>query len=136
MDRQLQAVDQVLKALADPTRVRIVGLLAGGEICVCHIHDTLKIPQSKASRHLAYLRRAGLVEAEKRGLWVYYRLAPGTDGVVQALLDAAQHCIGHLDVARRDATRLERITGCCVPTPTALTLNCCQTAMAKPAAAS
>lgn len=132
MDKQLQAVDQVFKALADPTRVRILGLLVGGEICVCHIHDTLRIPQSKASRHLAYLRRAGLVEAEKRGLWVYYRLAQGTDDVVQALLEAAQHCIGHLDVARRDAIRLEKTTGCCVPAPEALTLNCCKTAVAKP----
>src|SRR5579863_5095864 len=108
MDQQLQAVDQVFKALADPTRVRIIGLLVGGEICVCHIHDTLRIPQSKASRHLAYLRRAGLVETEKRGLWVYYRLAQGADAVVQALVEAARHCIAHLDVARRDARRLEK----------------------------
>jgi ArsR family transcriptional regulator len=135
MDKQLQGVDQVFKALADPTRVRIVGLLVGGEICVCHIHDTLKIPQSKASRHLAYLRRAGLVETEKRGLWVYYRLAQGADDVVQAFLEAARHCIGHLDVARRDATRLEKTTGCSVPAPTALTLNCCKTRIARPAAA-
>ena len=130
MDKQLHAVEQVFKALADPTRVRIVGLLVGGAICVCHIHDTLKIPQSKASRHLAYLRRAGLVETEKRGLWVYYRLAEGTDDVVQALLNATRHCIGHLDVARRDATRLEKTTGCCVPAPTALTLSCCKPPLA------
>jgi ArsR family transcriptional regulator len=54
MNRELRNVDQVFKALADPTRIRILGLLLGSEVCVCHIHETLGIPQSKASRHLAY----------------------------------------------------------------------------------
>ena len=81
---ELDRVDPLLKALADPTRLRIVGLLAAGEICVCHVHDSLKISQPKASRHLAYLRRAGVVHAEKRGLWVHYRLAQQPTGVVQA----------------------------------------------------
>src|SRR3990167_10728575 len=74
-DRLLRAMDVVFKALADPTRLRILALLAGGEICVCDIHDTLGIPQPRASRHLSYLRRAGLVETRKQGLWVHYRLA-------------------------------------------------------------
>ena len=74
MDKELQTADRVLKALADPTRLRIVGLLRSGEICVCHLYASLKISQPKASRHLAYLRRSGVVRAEKRGLWVYYTL--------------------------------------------------------------
>ena len=73
-------------ALADPTRARIVGLLTGGEVCVCHLHETLRIPQSKASRHLAYLRRAGLVETEKRGLWVWYRVDPARLDALRAVL--------------------------------------------------
>jgi ArsR family transcriptional regulator, arsenate/arsenite/antimonite-responsive transcriptional repressor len=107
-DPELDRVDRLLKALADPTRLRIVGLLAAGEICVCHVHDSLKISQPKASRHLAYLRRAGVVLAEKRGLWVHYRLAPQPSGVVQALLDAARHCVTHLETTRRDGGRLEK----------------------------
>jgi ArsR family transcriptional regulator, arsenate/arsenite/antimonite-responsive transcriptional repressor len=109
MDRELSRVDRLLKALADPTRLRIVGLLEAGEICVCHVHDSLKISQPKASRHLAYLRRAGVVLAEKRGLWVYYRLAPQPTGVAQRLLDAARDCVTHLETAKRDCCRLEKV---------------------------
>jgi len=123
--KDLQAIDRVFKALADPTRVRIVGLLLGGEICVCHIHETLGIPQSKASRHLAYLRRAGIVYGEKRGLWVYYRLASKETGTAQVLVDAARHCIGHLPTVQRDGARLAKKTGCCAPTPGDFTLACC-----------
>jgi ArsR family transcriptional regulator len=115
MDAELKTVDRVLKALADPTRLRIVSLLRGGEVCVCHLHDSLKISQPKASRHLAYLRRAGVVTAEKRGLWVYYRLAPQASAVAQTLMDAACHCATHLATARRDAERFERESGCCLP---------------------
>ena len=124
MDRDLKSLDRLLKALADPTRLRIVGLLQGGEVCVCHIHDSLRIPQPKASRHLAYLRRAGVVETDKRGLWVYYRLAP-QPAVAQTLLDAARHCVAHLTTAQQDAKRLEREVGCCLPAAHALQLSCC-----------
>jgi ArsR family transcriptional regulator len=115
MDRHLTTLDRVLKALADPTRVRVLGLLRGGEICVCHIYESLGVPQPKASRHLAYLRRAGLVHAAKRGLWVYYRLAPLADSRIQSVVDAVQHAAGHSASTRRDAVRLEKRTGCCVP---------------------
>jgi ArsR family transcriptional regulator len=115
MDPQLAALDRTLKALADPTRVRILGLLRGGEVCVCHIHESLGVSQSKASRHLAYLRRSGLVKTDRRGLWVYYRLAPHAHASIQAVVDAVDRCAGHLPTARRDATRLENRTGCCVP---------------------
>src|SRR5262249_23752695 len=74
MDRALIDMEALLKAVADVTRLRILGLLLTGEVCVCHIHESLRIPQSKASRHLAYLRRAGLVATRREGLWVHYRL--------------------------------------------------------------
>jgi ArsR family transcriptional regulator len=125
MTASLRDLSHVFKALADPTRIRMVGLLLGGAVCVCDIHQSLGIPQSKASRHLAYLRRTGLVEAEKRGLWVYYRLAPQKEAIAQALVDAARHCIGHLPDARKDAARLEKKTGCSVPVPGAVTVDCC-----------
>ena len=104
--RHLVALETVMKALADRTRLRIVGLLSAGEICVCHIHESLGIPQPTASRHLAYLRRAGLVEGRKDGLWVHYRLAQFDDPVIQAVLDAVAHAVGHLDTAERDLRRL------------------------------
>ncbi len=113
MDADQQALDGMLKALADPTRLRIVGLLGYGEICVCHIHTSLGIPQSKASRHLAYLRRNGVVQASKRGLWVYYRLAAQPDAPAQALLDTARLCASQLAVSRLDTERLTAQTGCC-----------------------
>ncbi len=114
MDRELQAADQMLKALADPTRLRIVALLRHGEICVCHIHASLGISQPKASRHLAYLRRAGVVRGDKRGLWVHYRLAPQRSQVAQTLLDAALGCAARLRTAQRDAARLAAETGGCL----------------------
>lgn len=105
-NRQLVTLEAVLKALADRTRLRIVGLLGAGEICVCHIHESLGIPQPTASRHLAYLRRAGLVETRRDGLWVHYRLAPMADPVMQAVLHAVAHAVGHLDTSERDLRRL------------------------------
>src|SRR5688500_20138604 len=107
-DRRLDALETVFKALADRTRLRIIGLLVNGEICVCHIHDSLGIPQPMASRHLAYLRRAGLVAARKDGLWVHYRLADLADPVLDAVLAAVAHAVGHVPATARDRPRLTR----------------------------
>src|SRR4051794_6149906 len=74
-DDRLEQLEEVFKALADRTRLRILGLLGAGEICVCDIHSSLGLPQPTVSRHLAYLRKSGLVEWRKEGLWVHYRLA-------------------------------------------------------------
>jgi ArsR family transcriptional regulator len=106
MDKRLVSLEGLFKALADRTRLRILGLLLDGEVCVCHIHESLDLPQPKTSRHLAYLRRAGLVEARKDGLWVHYRLATLRDPVLKALIDAAGHAIGHLESGDRDRRRL------------------------------
>ena len=114
MSRPLIQLEHLFKALADATRLRILGLLLGGEICVCHIHESLRISQPKASRHLAYLRRAGLVETRRDGLWIYYRLAEMTDPVVLTVRQAVTHALGHVDAIHRDAERLEKKTGCCV----------------------
>ena len=72
------AIDQleaVFKALADKTRLRILSLLGNNEVCVCHIHDSLELPQPTVSRHLAYLRRAGLVDVRRDGVWMHYQLS-------------------------------------------------------------
>jgi ArsR family transcriptional regulator len=108
MTTRLETLETLFKALADSTRLRILGLLLDGEICVCHIHESLGLPQPKISRHLAYLRRTGLVETRRDGLWVHYRLAPMGDPVMQALVDAAGHAIGHLASGEKDRRRLAR----------------------------
>ncbi len=126
MDTRLASLDTLFKALADPTRLRILGLLVDGEVCVCHIHESLDVAQPKASRHLAYLRRAGLVCARKDGLWVHYRLAVFRDPVLQALLDAVRHAIGHLASGERDRRRLAaRVERPVVGRSPSATASCC-----------
>ncbi len=126
MAKPLSEMETLFKALADATRLRILGLLLTGEVCVCHIHESLKIPQPKASRHLAYLRRAGLVEARRDGLWMHYRMAALGDPIVAAIGDAVRHALAHMDIVRRDAERLQQKTGCCVPAPVhAAGMPCC-----------
>jgi ArsR family transcriptional regulator len=81
----------LLKALADPTRLRIVTLLSQGELCVCHIQDALSLSQSNVSRHLRILRLAGIVIDRREGQWVHYRLTPrnGASGrLVRSLVGA------------------------------------------------
>ena len=105
-DKRLETLETVFKALADRTRLRILGLLRAGEICVCDIHGALGVPQPTASRHLAYLRKSGLVATRKEGLWVHYRLADLPDPVMHALLDAVTHAIGHVSLGEKDRRRL------------------------------
>lgn len=125
MIKTLDEMEALFKALADSTRLRILGLLLTGEVCVCHIHESLKIPQPKASRHLAYLRKTGLVESRREGLWVHYRMAALADPVLVAISDAVRHALTHVDVVRKDADRLEKRTGCCLPAPGALAASAC-----------
>src|SRR3954464_8866160 len=108
MTKELVEMESLFKALADATRLRILGLLLAGEVCVCDIHESLKIPQSKASRHLAYLRRSGLVETRRSGLWLHYRLRRLADPVLAAIGDAVRHALSHLEIVRKDAERLQK----------------------------
>jgi ArsR family transcriptional regulator, arsenate/arsenite/antimonite-responsive transcriptional repressor len=126
MTKQLTDMETLFKALGDATRLRILGLLLTGEVCVCDIHESLKIPQSKASRHLAYLRRTGLVATRRDGLWIHYRLGTLADPVLAAIGDAVRHALTHVDSIQRDTTRLQKRTGCCVPTPGDVArVSCC-----------
>jgi len=131
MDKQLIAMERVFQALGDKTRLRILGLLLTGEVCVCHIHESLGVSQPKASRHLAYLRRAGIVQTRREGLWVYYRLAESNDRLLRTIRDVVAHTLGHLTAVRRDAARLQRKNGCCLPASApAPGLTCCDSASA------
>lgn len=112
--RNASALVTLFQALADPTRLRILAVLAergeaGGEVCVCHIHDSLKLPQSAVSRHLAYLRRSGLVSARRDGVWMHYRIVPPSEPVIASVFDAAIHALGHTEVASRDRAKLARV---------------------------
>ena len=105
--KDLEALTTVYAALADPTRLRILSLLGDGEICVCHIHASLDVPQPTASRHLAYLRKSGLVEARRDGIWMHYRMAPQENPVVASVVKAALHALTHTDISARDERRLQ-----------------------------
>jgi ArsR family transcriptional regulator len=124
-DIRLTTLESAFKAFSDPTRLRILGLLAGGEICVCNIHDCLGIPQPTASRHLAYLRKKGLVVTRKDGLWVNYQLAPLDDAVMRVLMSAVTHSLCHCDAIAADRRKLESQTGCCAPSIGRSNLECC-----------
>lgn len=109
-------VAAALRALAEPTRVRILRLLRGGPLCVGDLADVLGILQPNASRHLACLRRAGLVEDERRGGWTFYRLAPARPGFHRKLLELLDEAAAGLPEARRDEATLRKLQtqgGCC-----------------------
>ncbi|MFP5379912.1 MAG: ArsR/SmtB family transcription factor, partial [Vicinamibacteria bacterium] len=99
------------RTLGDETGLRILALLARGEVCVCQLHGSLRLPQPTVSRHLASLRRAGLVAARRDGVWMHYRLAPDLDPVLRTTLDAVLHALTHTDTTATDARRLEKVDG-------------------------
>lgn len=84
----VSVVSTLFRALGDPTRLRILALLAHGELCVCHLTRALKTSQPAVSRHLGVLRGAGVVEAKRDGAWMLYRLAPQDDPRRARQLDA------------------------------------------------
>ena len=108
-------VDRMFRAFSDRTRLRILHLLRNGQLCVCDLVEIIAVPQPKVSRHLAYLRRAGLVLARKEGLWSYYKLAPARDPFHQKLLDCLTCCFGSVPELAKDAKALAANKGrnCC-----------------------
>jgi len=108
------AIDQlevVFKALADRTRLRILALLGKNEVCVCHLHDSLGLPQPTVSRHLAYLRRSGLVAARRDGVWMHYRVSSSLDPGVQKVLDAAIDALLTVATTTQDRKQFQRAFG-------------------------
>lgn len=96
----------IFRALSDRTRLRILNLLQSGEVCVCHLVEVLGSPQPTVSRHLAYLRKAGLVVARKEGLWMHYRLAPARSKSQEMLLACLAQCFREEAVFAKDGERL------------------------------
>ena len=104
---------RLFAALADPTRLRLLHLMDGREVCVCYFVEILGQSQPKISRHLAYLRRAGVVCARREGKWMNYRIVRPADSRAAAILDAT---LGSLNADRQmqsDLARLEH--ACCSP---------------------
>ena len=103
----------IFRALSDRTRLRILNLLQSGELCVCHIVAVLDVPQPTASRHLSYLRKAGLVVARKEGLWMHYCLAQAKSKSHKMLLDCLAQCFREECVFANDNERLRTEVGFC-----------------------
>jgi ArsR family transcriptional regulator len=102
----LEHLDALFKGFADPTRIRVMNLLAAGELCVCDIVEILDLPQSTVSRHLGYLLRSALVEVTRDWKFAHYRLAAPANPVHRNLINCVRSCfrgIPALDLERARA---------------------------------
>jgi ArsR family transcriptional regulator, arsenate/arsenite/antimonite-responsive transcriptional repressor len=101
------------RALADRTRLRLLHLMGADEVCVCFFVEILKTNQPKISRHLAYLRRAGIVDARRDGQWMHYRISEPRDTHAARVLHDVMSWLNNDPEMQRDRQRLVRI--CCAP---------------------
>jgi ArsR family transcriptional regulator len=115
--RTLQADPEAqLAAFAEPTRLRLLALVSKGETCVCDLVGTLRLPQPTISRHLAVLRRAGLVTARRSGTWMWYSLAPASTRLHARLLECLEACrdeVPGLSAVAKRCDRLRDGRNCC-----------------------
>jgi ArsR family transcriptional regulator len=112
----LGGMDLMFRAFSDRNRLRILHVLLGGELCVGDIVEILQAPQPRVSRHLAYLRKAGLVVARRSGQWCHYSLAPVKTPFHGKLLECLSKCFGEVPELRADGARAAKIRksgGCC-----------------------
>jgi ArsR family transcriptional regulator len=110
---KLRTLDALFRALADPTRLRLLHLLATQEMCVCYFVEALRTTQPKVSRHLAYLRRAGIVTAHRDHRWIHYRLNPPTDPCAARLFNETIDALANDLQMQKDRARLLSI--CAAP---------------------
>jgi ArsR family transcriptional regulator len=118
MSRQKRTFDDELlffRALADYTRLRLINLIGDDELCVCFFVEVLKTNQPKISRHLAYLRRAGVVEARREGKWMHYRLVEPVDPRAARIFQEVRGWLREDEDMQRDRQRLVKV--CCAPQP-------------------
>jgi len=104
---------RLFAALADPTRLRLLNLMSGREVCVCYFVEILKEEQPKISRHLAYLRNAGIVIARREGKWMHYSIQRPDDERASSILDATLESFKTDREMQADLSRLDR--ACCAP---------------------
>ena len=108
----VMTLEQLFAALADRTRLRILSLIEDKEICVCYFVEALEAPQPTVSRHLAYLREAGLVEARREGKWMHYRIARLPKSQARIMEETLAAMRNDEDV-KRDRARMKK--ACCSP---------------------
>jgi ArsR family transcriptional regulator len=107
----MKKIEQLFAALSDRTRLRLLNLMADGEVCVCFFIAVLGQPQPTISRHLAYLRNAGLVADRRDGKWIHYRVTPPADPALRKAFEAALQAIRSDAAFRNDLKRLQ--SACC-----------------------
>ena len=108
-------MELLFRALADRTRLRLLNLMGGDEVCVCFFVEVLKTGQPKISRHLAYLRRAGLVAARREGKWMHYRVSVPPDEHAARIFTEVRTWLAEEREMQRDRERLRQV--CCAPRP-------------------
>jgi ArsR family transcriptional regulator, arsenate/arsenite/antimonite-responsive transcriptional repressor len=106
-------IDLFFRALADRTRLRLVNLIGDDEVCVCFLVEALNTTQPKISRHLAYLRRAGIVASRREGKWMHYRVARPSDPYAGSVLRAVREWLANEPQMQADRGRL--VSLCCSP---------------------
>ena len=107
------SIEELFKALAERTRLRLINLIGEDEVCVCFFVEVLKLSQPKISRHLAYLRRAGIVAARRDGKWMHYRTVEPPDPRAANIFREVRGWLANDASMQRDRARLARI--CCAP---------------------
>ena len=107
------SIEELFKALADRTRLRLINLMGDDEVCVCFFVEVLKLNQPKISRHLAYLRRAGVVAARRDGKWMHYRIVEPPDPRAANIFREVRASLANDAGMTRDRARLAQI--CCAP---------------------
>ncbi len=107
------SIELLFKALADGTRLRLINLIGEDEVCVCFFVEVLKLNQPKISRHLAYLRKAGVVSARREGKWMHYRIVEPPDSHAANIFREVRSSLGNDPAMQRDRQRLAKI--CCAP---------------------
>lgn len=111
--KELFEIELLFRALADRTRLRLLNLMADGEVCVCFLVEALKTNQPKISRHLAYLRRAGVVKARREGKWMHYQRADPPDPHAARIFREVCQCLEQDPEMNRDRERFVKL--CCAP---------------------
>lgn len=101
----MERTAEILKALSDPTRLRIMSLLRHGELCVCDLMESMQIPQSTISRHLAVLKNAGWVSGQRSGKWMHYRLLESMPPLQTRIVAVLTQELPLLDTCREDDRR-------------------------------
>ncbi len=109
------SMDKLLRALADRTRLRLLNLLGEDEVCVCFFVEILGESQPKISRHLAYLRRAGIVASRREGKWIHYRIVNPPNPHAVRILSEVRACLAEDKGMQRERERLVRVF--CAPDP-------------------